>query len=103
MDTDELEPVIKPKEVDFDALSIEELNEYILELEKEIEKAKQYISSKGKVWKSRELIQYSIFFSSLKTGTNTETFLWLFFKNNYVINWLKIFFAFQINFLILYL
>ena len=48
MDTDELEPVIKPKEVDFDTFSIEELNEYILELEKEIEKAKQYISSKGK-------------------------------------------------------
>ena len=48
MDTDELEAVIKPKEVDFDTLSIEELNEYILELEKEIEKAKQYISSKGK-------------------------------------------------------
>ena len=48
MDIDELEPVIKPIEVDFDTLSIEELNEYILELEKEIEKAKQYISSKGK-------------------------------------------------------
>ena len=48
MDIDELEPVIKPKEVDFETLSIEELNEYILELEKEIEKAKQYISSKGK-------------------------------------------------------
>ena len=48
MDTDELEPVIKPKEVDFDTLSIEELNEYILELEKEIEKAKHYISSKSK-------------------------------------------------------
>ena len=48
MDIDELEPVIKPREVDFDTLSIEELNEYILELEKEIEKAKQYISSKGK-------------------------------------------------------
>ena len=47
MDIDELEPVIKPKEVDFDTLSIEELNEYILELEKEIEKAKRYISSKG--------------------------------------------------------
>ena len=47
MDTDELEPVIKPKEVDFDTLGIEELNEYILELEKEIEKAKQYILSKG--------------------------------------------------------
>ena len=48
MDTDELELIIKPKEVDFDTLSIEELNEYILELEKEIEKAKSYISSKGK-------------------------------------------------------
>ena len=48
MDTDELEPVIKPKEVDFDTLSIEELNEYISELKKEIEKAKQYILSKGK-------------------------------------------------------
>ena len=46
MDTDELEPIIKPKEVDFDTLSTEELNEYILELEKEIEKAKQYILSK---------------------------------------------------------
>ena len=31
MDTDELEPTIKPKEVDFDTLSIEELNEYILD------------------------------------------------------------------------
>ena len=30
MDTDELEPTIKPKEVDFDTLSIEELNEFIL-------------------------------------------------------------------------
>jgi|TARA_A200000113_G_scaffold72872_1_gene63824 uncharacterized small protein (DUF1192 family) len=48
MDTDELEPIIKPKEVDFDTLSIEELNEYIVNLEKEIEKAKNYISSKNK-------------------------------------------------------
>ena len=48
MDTDELEPIIKPKEVDFDTLSIEELNEYIVNLEKEIEKAKNYISSKSK-------------------------------------------------------
>ena len=48
MDTDELEAVIKPKEVDFDTLSIEELNEYILELEKEIEIARQYITSKDK-------------------------------------------------------
>ncbi len=48
MDTDELEPIIKPKEVNFDTLSIEELNEYIVNLEKEIEKAKNYISSKNK-------------------------------------------------------
>ena len=48
VDTDELEPIIKPKQVDFDTLSIEELNEYITNLEKEIEKAKNYISSKGK-------------------------------------------------------
>ena len=48
MDTDELEPIIKPKQVDFDTLSIEELNEYITNLEKEIEKAKNYISSKSK-------------------------------------------------------
>ena len=48
MDTDELEPIIKPKEVDFDTLSIEELNEYIVNLEKEIEKAKNHISSKNK-------------------------------------------------------
>ena len=48
MDIDELEPIIKPKQVDFDTLSIEELNEYITNLEKEIEKAKNYILSKGK-------------------------------------------------------
>jgi uncharacterized small protein (DUF1192 family) len=48
MDTDELEPIIKPKQVDFDTLSIEELNEYIINLEKEIEKAKHFISSKDK-------------------------------------------------------
>ena len=48
MDTDELEPIIKPNEVDFDTLSIEELNEYIVKLKKEIEKVKNYISSKNK-------------------------------------------------------
>ena len=48
MDADELEPIIKPKEVDFDTLSIVELNEYIVNLETEIEKAKNYISSKNK-------------------------------------------------------
>ena len=30
MDTDDLEPIIKPKEIDFDTLSIEELKEYII-------------------------------------------------------------------------
>ncbi len=48
MDTDDLEPIFKPNEVDFGAMSIEELREYIANLEKEIEKAKSYISSKGK-------------------------------------------------------
>ena len=55
MDTDDLEPIIKPKEIDFDTLSIEELkdyikelNEYIIELKVEIERAESYILSKGK-------------------------------------------------------
>ena len=48
MDTDDLEPVIKPKEIDFDSLSIEELKEYIIELKAEIERAENYILSKGK-------------------------------------------------------
>ena len=48
MDTDDLEPLIKPKEIDFDALSIEELREYIIELKAEIEKAESFILSKGK-------------------------------------------------------
>ena len=30
MDTDDLEPIIKPKEIDFDTLSIEELKVYDL-------------------------------------------------------------------------
>ena len=48
MVTDDLEPVIKPKEIDFDTLSIEELREYIIELKAEIEKAESFIMSKGK-------------------------------------------------------
>ena len=48
MDTDDLEPIIKPKEIDFDTLSIEELKEYIIELNAEIKRAKSYISSKEK-------------------------------------------------------
>ena len=46
MDTDDLEPIIKPKEIDFDTLSIEELKEYIKELNAEIKRAENYISSK---------------------------------------------------------
>ena len=38
MDTDELEPVKKIKKIDFDELSIEELKDYILEMETEIKK-----------------------------------------------------------------
>ena len=48
MDTDDLEPIIKPKEIDFDTLSIEELKEYIIELKAEIKRAENYISSKEK-------------------------------------------------------
>ena len=44
MDTDDLEPIIKPKEIDFDTLSIEELREYIIELNAEIKRAENYIS-----------------------------------------------------------
>ena len=48
MDTDELEPVIKTKRIDFDTLSISELELYILELESEIIKCKNFIVSKVK-------------------------------------------------------
>ena len=48
MDTDDLEPIIKPKVIDFESLSIEELKEYIIELKAEIERAENYILSKGK-------------------------------------------------------
>ncbi len=48
MDTDDLEPIIKPKEIDFDTLSIEELKEYIIELNAENKRAENYISSKDK-------------------------------------------------------
>ena len=48
MDTDDLEPIIKPKEIDFDTLSIEELKEYIIALNAEIKSAENYISSKEK-------------------------------------------------------
>ena len=46
MDSDDLEPIIKPKIIDFGTLSIEELKEYISDLEKEILKVRQYIKSK---------------------------------------------------------
>ena len=48
MDTDELEPVIKTKGIDFDTLSISELELYILELEAEIIKCKNFIVRKGR-------------------------------------------------------
>jgi len=48
MDTDDLEPVKKPKIIDFDTLSIEELEEYIEELKAEIKKAQNFIESKEK-------------------------------------------------------
>ena len=48
MDTDDLEPVIKTKGIDFDTLSISELELYILDLETEIIKCKNFIVSKGK-------------------------------------------------------
>tara|TARA_Y100000385_G_scaffold77644_1_gene78795 strand:+ start:2606 stop:2788 length:183 start_codon:yes stop_codon:yes gene_type:complete len=48
MDTDDLEPVIKTKGIDFDTLSISELELYILELESEIIKCKNFIVSKVK-------------------------------------------------------
>ena len=48
MDTDDLEPIIKPKEIDFDTLSIEELKDYIIELNAEIKRVENYISSKEK-------------------------------------------------------
>ena len=48
MDTDDLEPVKKPKVIDFDTLSIEELNEYIEELKTEIKKAQDFIEAKEK-------------------------------------------------------
>ena len=46
MDTDDLEPIKKVKKIDFDQLSIEELNDYILEMETEIKKCREYIKSK---------------------------------------------------------
>ena len=48
MDTDELEPIKKIKKIDFDELSIEELKNYILEMEIEIKKCHEYIESKRK-------------------------------------------------------
>ena len=48
MDTDDLEPVKKPISIDFDTLSIEELKEYIGELEMEIQKAQSFIEKKEK-------------------------------------------------------
>ena len=57
MDSDDLEPKAKIINTDFDTLSISELELYILDLEAEIVKCKNYILSKGK---DRELAE-SIF------------------------------------------
>ena len=46
MDTDDLDPFKKIKKIDFDELSIEELKDYILEMETEIKKCHEYIKSK---------------------------------------------------------
>ncbi len=48
MDTDDLDTIKKPKTIDFDTLSVEELTEYIDELKAEIKKAHDFIESKGK-------------------------------------------------------
>ncbi|MDA9137396.1 DUF1192 domain-containing protein [Pelagibacterales bacterium] len=57
MDSDDLEPKAKIINTDFDTLSISELELYILDLEAEIIKCKNYILSKSK---DRELAE-SIF------------------------------------------
>ena len=48
MDTDDLEPVIRTKGIDFGTLSVSELELYILDLEAEIRKCKNFIVSKSK-------------------------------------------------------
>ena len=48
MDTDELEPILKSNSIDFDTISISELETYIDKLKKEISKCKKYIESKQK-------------------------------------------------------
>jgi len=48
MDTDDLETIKKKKKIDFDELSVEELKDYILEMEIEIKKCHEYIESKRK-------------------------------------------------------
>tara|TARA_B110000438_G_C15488987_1_gene510613 strand:+ start:443 stop:622 length:180 start_codon:yes stop_codon:yes gene_type:complete len=46
MDTDDLEPIKKIKPLDFDELSVDELKEYIIEMESEIQKCNEYIDNK---------------------------------------------------------
>ena len=48
MDPDELEPILKSNSIDFDSISISELEEYIKTLKAEILKCKKYIESKQK-------------------------------------------------------
>tara|TARA_B100001093_G_C26658681_1_gene940807 strand:+ start:668 stop:847 length:180 start_codon:yes stop_codon:yes gene_type:complete len=54
MEIDDLEPVLKSKPVDFETLSISELQAYIDQLELEIKKCKKYIESKNR---DRELAE----------------------------------------------
>ena len=46
MDTDDLEPIRNIKAIDFDDLSIKELEEHIIILNSEIKRCKDYISTK---------------------------------------------------------
>ena len=48
MDTDDLEPILKSNSIDFDTISISDLEEYIKTLKAEILKCKKYIESKQK-------------------------------------------------------
>ena len=58
MDTDDLEPIKKIKKIDFDELSIDELHDYIFEMEEEIKKCHEYIKSKqGDKLKAEELFK----------------------------------------------
>ncbi len=57
MDTDDLEPrKEKPKRKDLESMSIEALNDYVGELEAEIERAKLMIAGKEKARSSADTV-----------------------------------------------